>query len=173
MTIIAFAGSNSGKSINRQLIDYVVENFAESAEIITLTDYEVPIYKADLEVEEGIPEATKQLEKKLQPADKLIISVAENNGNLTAFFKNQLDWLSRHNRGFFKGKEILLLSTSPGPGGGANALAVAEKTLPFFAGKVVGKFSVKTFLKAFKDKKLIDQEIHDQLQQVVEQFLGR
>ena len=92
MKIIAFAGSNSSKSINHQLVSYAVK-LVENSEVINLNDYAVPIYSQDLENSEGIPQSIKYLCAKLSETNKLVISVCEHNGNISAFFKNILDEL--------------------------------------------------------------------------------
>ncbi len=113
MKIIAFAGSNSQHSINHQLVSFA-SSLMENSETIRLNDYTLPMYSIDVEQNEGIPNEVKRLAKDLAIADAYIISVSEHNGNVSAFFKNCLDWLSRHDRDFLKGKKIILLSTSPG-----------------------------------------------------------
>jgi len=67
--------------------------------------------------------------------DAFVISVAEHNSSVTAAFKNTLDWLSRTDKGYsnlLSGKTILLISTSPSPGGARTALANAETILRAF-----------------------------------------
>ena len=142
--ILAFAGSNSSTSINHKLVSTIADS-KEGIEVIKLTDYEIPIYSMDIETEKGIPAGVKDLDIKLQGYNELIISVAEHNGNLTAFFKNILDWLSRNNRNFLEGKKILLLGASPGQGAAGSARAVAEKTLPYFKGEVIKSIGFPTF----------------------------
>ena len=159
---IAFAGSNSSKSINHQIITYVASLTANTT-TIKLTDYEAPIYSTDLEEASGIPSGIVALNKKIATADRLIISVAEHNGNLTAFFKNIIDWLSRNDRDFLKGKEIILFSSSPGPGGAASALATAEKTLPYFGATIKNTLSIGNFYQVFEDGKINDTSILEQI----------
>jgi len=108
---IAFAGSNSSISINHQIVSYVA-TLSENTEVIRLTNYETPIYSYDIEKENGVPVGIIDLNNKLATADRLIISVAEHNGNLTAFFKNIIDWLSRNDKNFLNNKDIILLSCS-------------------------------------------------------------
>jgi len=61
MKILAFAASNSRRSINRQLVACATGMLAEQAgedaevEIIDLNDYEMPIYSIDRENEAGVP----------------------------------------------------------------------------------------------------------------------
>ena len=169
MKIIEFAGSNSSKSINHKLVSYAVK-LVENSEVIKLNDYVVPMYSQDLENSEGIPQSIKHLDAKLSESNKLVISVCEYNGNISAFFKNILEWLSRNNRDFLKNKQVVILSASPGGGGAQTALAITERTLPYFGAEVVSKVSVKGFNDIFKDGKIVDQELNNQLLKAINSF---
>ena len=169
MKTIGFAGSNNSASINHQLVSYAVKS-VENSEVIKLTDYSVPMYSQDLEKAEGIPQSIKNLDAKLSEADKLVISVSEHNGNISAFFKNILDWLSRYNRDFLNNKQVVILSASPGGGGAGIASTITEKTLPYFGAEVVSKLSVKGFYDIFKDGEIIDQELNNQLTKAMNSF---
>jgi NAD(P)H-dependent FMN reductase len=172
MKILAFAGSNSSESINHQLILYVEKLINEvETEIMRLTDYNIPLYGMDIEKNEGIPKGVIDLNNKIQEAKGIIISVAEHNGNLTAFFKNVIDWLSRYNRTFLEGKKILLLSTSPGQRGGASALEITQKVLSRFKGEIVAYYSLGNFNKVFKDGEIIDDESKGKLKQNIKLFI--
>ncbi len=170
MKIIAFAGSNSSKSINQQLATYAA-SLTPNTEVIQLTDYNTPIYSEDAESETGIPESIQRLNNKLSAADGFIIAVNEHNGNISAFFKNILDWLSRNQRDFLKDKKVVLLSTSPGGRGGASAIGIAQKTLPYFGATVVGTISIGNFYDVFKNGELIDSHLAESLKQTTLKLL--
>lgn len=166
MKTIAFSGSNSSKSINQQLVTYVA-SLINNSEVINLIDYDIPMYNIDIEENQGVPEDVKSLANKLATADNLIISVSEHNGNISAFFKNILDWLSRNNRSFLENKNIVILSSSPGKGGATSALKVTEKTIPYFSGNVVATLSIGSFYDNFKDGKIVNTEINQDLNDVI------
>ena len=166
MQIIAFAGSNSSKSINHQLVTYAATT-KPNTKVIRLTDYKLPMYNIDIEENDGIPNGVQKLDQELAKADAFIISVAEHNGNITAFFKNTLDWLSRNNRNFLEHKKVILLSTSPGKGGAASALQIAQKTLPYFKADVVGTLSIPSFFDNVKEGELINLELKQQLKEAL------
>lgn len=170
MMILAFAGSNSSKSINHQFIEYVASQLNEhNVEIIRLTDYDLPIYSIDIE-NNDFPENVRVLHKKLRTADGIIISVAEHNGNITAFFKSFVDWISRYDREFLKDKKWLLLSTAPGKRGGASALAIAKKTLDYFKGELIGTYSLSNFKSNLVNGELVDRFIKDEVNQLIKRF---
>lgn len=121
MKILSFPASNSRYSINRQLLNYA-ERFLTGFEIqrLDINDFEMPIYSEDREHAFGIPEQATAFVRNIASVDALLISFAEHNGNYTAAFKNIIDWCSRLDRNIYQGKRMLLLSTSPGPGGGSS-----------------------------------------------------
>ncbi len=144
--IIAFAGSSSKNSINKQLISYVASQFENVAyEILDLNDYEMPIYSADREKDNGIPQLAVNFYEKLGIADLILISLAEHNGAYSAAFKNIFDWTSRHNNKLFQQKPVLLMATSPGPRGGLSVLEMAKDRFPRHDANVVATFSLPSF----------------------------
>ncbi len=162
--IIAFAGSNSSKSINHQLLTYVASQI-DSAEVSlkTAAELDIPTYSMDIEENDGIPEKVQSLAKEIKESDGVIISVAEHNGNVTAYFKSVIDWLSRHDRHFLIDTPILLLSTSPGGGGAGSARAITEKTLPYFKGAVVASQGIGGFYDLFENGEIKDHGVREAL----------
>ncbi|MDN3651799.1 NAD(P)H-dependent oxidoreductase [Thalassotalea ponticola] len=173
MKIIAFAASSSSKSINKQLVTYAA-NMVDGAdvEVIDLNDYQLPLFSEDAEAELGKPELAQAFFDKIGSADALVISYAEHNGSYTAAFKNLFDWTSRVNMKVYQNKSMILLATSPGPGGAKSVLATAQQSAPFFDGIVKGTFSLPSFYDNFDVErgKLINEELNQQLQQVVSQL---
>jgi len=154
MKILAFAASNSRKSINKQLITYAATLLDDvEVEIIDINDYEMPIYSIDLEEAHGIPDAASRFLKKIEAADALLISFAEHNGNYTAAYKNLFDWASRENQKVYQGKPIVMLSTSPGPGGAKSVLSLATESAHFFNGQVKASLSIPSFYDHFDPDK--------------------
>lgn len=162
--IIAFAGSNSSDSINKQLATYtasLVEN--TQATVLDLNNFDLPIYSKDLEAKEGVPEnATKFLDL-LKEADGIIISLAENNGAYAAVFKNLFDWLSRAEQKNWLGKPMLLMATSPGARGGQSVLEMALERFPRHDAHIVGQFSLPSFGDNFSEGKLTNDELNKAL----------
>lgn len=151
--ILAFAGSNSPTSINHQLIRNVAGRITQhEVKIIKLQEKDFPLYSIVKE-KEGIPENVKLFYELILDHQALIISVNEYNANVSGFFKNILDWLSRVDRKFLQGKKILLMSTSPGKRGGASALEYCKSQFPRFGGEVVESFSLPQFYENFDSEK--------------------
>ena len=154
MKVIAFGASSSRASINKQLATYSANLAATTesnikVEVLDLNDFELPIFSQDKEKELGQPEAAKAFFNKLGESDAIIISFAEHNGSYTAAYKNLFDWASRINQKVFQSKPMLLLATSPGPGGAASVLAAAAGSAPYSAGDVKASLSIPSFFDNF------------------------
>lgn len=173
MKIIALAATSSSKSVNKHLVTYAASLVADSeVEVIDINDYELPLFSEDREAELGKPELAQQFFDKLGSGDVIMISFAEHNGSYTAAYKNLFDWTSRIDQKVFQNKSMILLSTSPGPGGAGSVLAAATASAPYFAGDVKGSFSLPSFYNNFdlESKTLTNPELQDQLTDVVNQL---
>jgi NAD(P)H-dependent FMN reductase len=166
MKVLAFAASSSSKSINRKLVAYAT-SLLEGAhtEIIDINDYELPLFSEDREAELGQPELAKAFLQKIGDSDAVIISFAEHNGSYTAAYKNIFDWASRINPKVFQHKPMVLLATSPGPGGASNVLAMATASAPYFEGDVKASLSIPSFYNNYDSEqgKINNDEINQQL----------
>jgi chromate reductase len=167
MKLLAFAASNSKKSINGQLINYVVSILDDvDAEILDLNDFEMPLFSIDRELEWGIPELAHRFYDKIGEADALLISHAEHNGAYTVAFKNLYDWTSRINSKVYQGKPLILLATSPGGRGASGVLATAVKSAPHYGGDLKASLSIPGFYGIFDTKvgKVSNPEIQSMLE---------
>jgi len=167
--IIAFAGSSSKTSINKQLVTYAARQFENaSVEVLDLNDYEMPVFSVDKQNENGIHKLATDFYEKIGSADLIVISFAEHNGNYSTAFKNVLDWTSRINAKTFQEKEMLLLATSPGARGGSSVLDIATKRFPFQGGIVKGSFSLPSFNDNFDTEKgITNEELKNQLLEII------
>jgi len=144
--IIAFGGSLSRNSINKQLAVYAANLFSNAhVEVLDLNDYDMPIFSVDREKEIGIHTLAQQFYDKIGSADLIVLSLAEHNGAYSSAFKNTLDWASRINNKTFQQKPMLLLATSPGPRGGSTVLEIAKNRFPFQGADLKGSFSLPNF----------------------------
>ncbi|NAS13058.1 NADPH-dependent FMN reductase [Poritiphilus flavus] len=151
-TILAFAGSNSSNSVNFKLVKYTATLVdPHQVQLLNMANFPFPMYSMDYEKEKGFSNSLIELKNDIQKAEGLIISVNEHNGNPSAYFKNLIDWLSRLERGFLKGKKVLLMSASPGQRGGVGALAVVSAIFGRFGAEVFGEFSLPRFNENFKE----------------------
>ncbi|SNR15123.1 NADPH-dependent FMN reductase [Tenacibaculum jejuense] len=166
--VIAFAGSNSKNSINKKLATFAASLLKSNEfKVLDLNDYELPLYSIDVEVENEFPEAAIKFNNELAESDAVIISLAEHNGSYTAAFKNLLDWVSRKDKTVFKNKPVLVLATSPGGRGGATVLNTALNSFPHFGADIKGSFSLPSFNDNFKEDKIVDSDLLNQLSEAV------
>ncbi|CAA0103396.1 2-hydroxy-1,4-benzoquinone reductase [BD1-7 clade bacterium] len=107
---------------------------------------------------------------KIGEADALLISYAEHNASYTAAYKNLFDWTSRIDMNVFQGKPMVMLATSPGPGGARNVLATATTSAPYFGGEVKAELSIPRFYDVFDTEKNVfkDPDTAAQLQQAID-----
>lgn len=170
MKILAFGGSNSKNSINKKLATYASSLFKEaSVEVLDLNDFALPLFSVDLEKEIGQPQLAKDFLDKIASADFLVVSLAENNGNYSAAFKNLFDWSSRQAKEVFQQKPMLLMATSPGGRGGATVLEIAKNAFPRFGADIKGTFSLPSFNDNFDAENMIisNPEFDTQLKNII------
>jgi|SRR5690554_2765169 len=155
MKIIGFAGSNSRKSINKQLVKFTLNQIKPpiTTEWLDITDYPLPIFGVDLEAKEGYSKEIQAFIDKIQTADGIVISLAEHNGSYTVAIKNLLDWCSRYQGKFFNNIPVFLMGTSPGAYGAKNVLGAAELRLPKFGANIIAVFSLPHFQDNFSPEK--------------------
>ncbi|MDT0557458.1 NADPH-dependent FMN reductase [Ichthyenterobacterium sp. W332] len=169
--IIAFAGSNSSASINKQLAVYasgLVDN--ASVEVLDLNDFELPLYGIDYELSHGIPDNAQKFLNEIKHSDGIVLSLAEHNGAYATVFKNLFDWMSRIDNKLWSDKPMLLMATSPGGRGGVTVLDIAKGRFPFMGGNIVGSFSLPSFGDNFSNGEIINQELKNLLLEEINLF---
>ena len=169
--IIAFAGSNSKASINKELVAYASNLvFNVDVSILDLNDFELPVYGIDFETNNGIPDNAHKFLEAIKSSDGIVLSLAEHNGAYATVFKNLFDWMSRIDGKLWSDKPMLLMATSPGGRGGASVLEIAKGRFPFMGGHIVAKFSFPSFFDNFKDGKIVNDELNLKLTEQVKLF---
>lgn len=170
MKIIAFGGSNSAQSINKHLATYAASLFENAdVEVLDLNDFAMPLFSVDLEKHVGQHELAKAFLAKIESADLLVVSLAENNGNYSSAFKNLFDWCSRIMKEIFQQKPMLLLATSPGARGGASVLEIANNALPRYGAQIKATFSLPVFNANFDlaENKISNAELDKELKDII------
>ena len=171
MKILAFAGSTSSTSINRELVKFVLKDFQdEEINLIDLNDFDMPVFSVDRE-KKGFPEETHHFLKAIEECDVIICSLAEHNRSYSAAFKNVFDWASRINVKVFQEKPMFLMSTSPGGYGGGNVMNTAKIFFPNFGADIKETFSQNKFYENFDlESGVINPEMLKELNSKVENF---
>lgn len=171
--IIAIGGSNSKASINRALAVFVANKVADAeVEVVDLSAHDLPMYGIDHEQTHGIPKEILDINKQLESAEGIVISLAEHNGSYAAAFKSAYDWLSRADKEVWKNKPMLLMATSPGGRGGQTVLESAEKSFPYMGANIITTYSLPFFGKNFSEEGIADEDKAKELKEKLALFEG-
>lgn len=174
--ILAFAGSARKGSFNKMLVKIAVRGAEATGAKVTyvdLRDFELPVYDADLEAAEGLPENALRFKSLLEEHDGLLIASPENNSTISALLKNVFDWASRRLPGEpayagFDGKVAAILAASPGALGGVRGLIHLRAVLETM--RVMVLPDQKTVPKAadafFADGTLKDKTSHEAVERI-------
>lgn len=145
-SILIFSGSIRKQSTNTKLAKAIAEALPEyggTPTLISLRDFPMPIYDGDLEVENGAPDAARNLAKLMSDHDGIIIVSPEYNAGPTPLLKNTLDWVSRikpaegERLSPFKGPVFALAGTSPGVIGTLRAMTATRSMLEVGFGTLI------------------------------------
>jgi NAD(P)H-dependent FMN reductase len=110
---------------------------------ISLADYPLPIYEADLESKSGPPQNAVKLKQMIMAHHGIFIASPEYSASIAPLLKNAIDWVSRvRERGdptyaAFKGRVFAIGSASPGALGGARSLMALRQILELGCGALV------------------------------------
>ncbi|KGJ04351.1 NAD(P)H-dependent FMN reductase [Paracoccus halophilus] len=114
-TILGLSGSLRRASFNSGLLRAAAELAPEGTTILPGSIREVPLYDADLEAADGLPQAVQKLQEQLRDADGLLLVTPEYNNGVPGVFKNAIDWMSRGDGlDHFKDKPVAVIGASPG-----------------------------------------------------------
>ena len=90
--IIGIVGTNSKRSTNRQLLQYMQKHFANKAEIELVEIKDLPVFNKP--ADRQVPELAKEIAAKIDAADGVIIATPEYDHSIPAVLMNALAWLS-------------------------------------------------------------------------------
>ena len=144
--ILVLPGSLRNGSHNVRLAALATKELALlDAEVsrISLEDYELPLFDADLAAASGPPSAALKLRQTLAAHRGVFITSPEYSASVTPLLKNAIDWVSRvRERGepsyaAFKGRVFALGSATSGGGGGIRSLMALRQILELGCGALV------------------------------------
>ena len=90
--LIAIVGTNSKRSTNRQLLQYMQKHFADKAEIELVEIKDIPVFNKP--ADKQVPEAVLDIVAKIEEADGVIIGTPEYDHSIPAVLMSALAWLS-------------------------------------------------------------------------------
>jgi chromate reductase len=111
--------------------------------LISLQDYPLPIYDADLDARTGQPANALSLKQMIMAHPGVFIATPEYSASVPPLLKNAIDWVSRvRERGdptyaAFKGRVFAIASASPGRAGGLRSLMALRQILELGCGAFV------------------------------------
>ena len=137
LRVLAFAGSTRRGSLNFRLAQAAAreaEALGAEVHLACLSDYPLPVYDADREASQGLPEAARAFKALLAAHDVWLIASPEYNGFFTPLLKNALDWATRREAGeprlaAFQDKVAAIMSATPGALGGIRGLPMLRLLL--------------------------------------------
>src|SRR3974390_404686 len=110
---------------------------------ISLVDYPLPIYEADIDARSGQPENAVKLKRMIQAHHGVFIASPEYSASVTPLLKNAIDWVSRvREKGdptyaAFKHRVFAIASASTGQHGGLRSLMALRQILELGCGAFV------------------------------------
>ncbi|MGE0650920.1 MAG: NADPH-dependent FMN reductase [Alphaproteobacteria bacterium] len=178
MKLIGISGSLRRDSFNTALLRAAKPLVPEGVELEAETIHGIPLYDADLEASEGIPERVSTLKDAVAGAQGLILVTPEYNNSVPGVFKNAIDWLSRPPddiKRVFGGKPVAIMGASPGGFGtilSQNAWLPILRTLgtnPWFGGRLYVSRAAGVF---GKDGRIATEAVEKQLREFLAGFVA-
>lgn len=171
MKLLGLVGTNSDRSTNRKLLQYIEQHFADKADIELVEIKELPIFNKPANRE--LPELVKELVAKIEAADGVIIGTPEYDHSIPAVLMNALAWVSY---GVYPllNKPVMITGASYGTLGSSRAQLQLRQILnaPELKATVLpDEFLLSHSLQAFDaNGELIDLETSQKLDAIFDDF---
>lgn len=181
--VLVFSGSLRTGSYSTRLAARAVKEFLQAgAEVswISLNDYALPLYDADLEAKSGVPDSALKLKRLMTSHEAIFISTPEYNASMPPLLKNVIDWVSRVRErneaplAAFRDRIFALGAASERPSGGVYALLALRQALTLGCGALVipEQMALGRAAEAFDPMDdFKDERDRAQLQRVVQRLL--
>ena len=172
LKFIGLVGTNSKKSTNRQLLQYMQKHFADKAEIELIEIKDIPIFNKPSDMQ--VPEIVKEIAAKIEAADGVIIGTPEYDHSIPAVLMSALAWLSYGIYPLLR-KPVMITGASYGTLGSSRAQLQLRQILdsPELKASVMpgSEFLLSHSLQAFdKNGDLIDLETIQKLDALFDDF---
>jgi chromate reductase, NAD(P)H dehydrogenase (quinone) len=138
LKILVIPGSLRTGSHNVRLAAAAAYEFAQAGADVTrisLGDFPLPIYDADLQAKSGVPKNAVNLKRMIGGHHGVLFVTPEYNSSVPALVKNTIDWITRvqdtnESRGqVFRERPFAIAAASAGRLGGTRALAALRLIL--------------------------------------------
>jgi chromate reductase len=169
--ILVFAGSIRTGALSGKLAAHAARELAllnADASLISLADYELPLYNGDLEKEQGVPENAKKLKGMMLAHEGVYIASPEYNASIPPLLKNAIDWVSRAKEPAgnpYKQCVFALGATSNGRFGGYRGLYHLRQSLELGLGALVipEQLAIAQAESAFDERGALKEEANQKL----------
>ena len=172
LKLIGLVGTNSKRSTNRQLLQYMQKHFADKAEIELVEIKDIPIFNKP--ADKKLPSIVTEIAEKIEAADGVIIGTPEYDHSIPASLMSALAWLSY---GIYPllNKPVMITGASFGTLGSSRAQLQLRQILdaPELKSSVMpgSEFLLSHSLQAFdKEGNLIDLETIQKLDALFDDF---
>ena len=172
LKLIGLVGTNSKRSTNRQLLQYMQKHFADKAEIELVEIKDIPIFNKP--ADKKLPAIVTEIAEKIEAADGVIIGTPEYDHSIPASLMSALAWLSY---GIYPllNKPVMITGASFGTLGSSRAQLQLRQILdaPELKSSVMpgSEFLLSHSLQAFdKEGNLIDLETNQKLDALFDDF---
>jgi chromate reductase, NAD(P)H dehydrogenase (quinone) len=144
--ILVIPGSLRTGSHNAKLAAVAAKELAlAGAEVtrISLEDYPLPLFDADLMTDSGLPPQAVQLKRMLMAHQGVFITSPEYSASVTPLLKNTIDWISRvrdsgePSYAAFKGRVFAIGAAANSGNGGVRSLMALRQILELGCGALV------------------------------------
>ncbi len=171
--LIALVGTNSDKSTNRNLLQYMASHFSTQAEIEVVEIKDLPLF--DKPADKVLPQSVRDLAEKIEAADGVIISTPEYDHSAPASLISALNWLS-YGVVPFVDKPVMITGASYGTLGSSRAQQHLRQMLdsPELKARIMpsSEFLLSHSLQAFDaNGNLVDAENVELLEGLFADFL--
>lgn len=126
MKLIGIVGTNSDRSTNRKLLQFIQRHFSDQATIELCEIKDIPAF--DEPEDKTPPVAVQELSNKITEADGVIISTPEYDHTIPAALKSVLEWLSYTTQPLID-KPVMVTGASLGSLGSSRAQAHLRQIL--------------------------------------------
>jgi chromate reductase, NAD(P)H dehydrogenase (quinone) len=137
--IVGVVGSLRKASVNRSLMNAIIEGKPENVSFELLEIGNLPLFNQDVEMA-NYPAEAQAAKDKIKAADGVIIATPEYNRSIPGVLKNFTDWTSRpYGHSAWPGKVVGVTGASGGPIGTALAQYHLKQILLYLNAKPLGQ----------------------------------
>ena len=171
LKLIAIVGTNSKRSTNRQLLQYMQKHFADKAEIELVEIKDIPVFNKP--ADKQLPDEILEIAAKIEASDGVIIGTPEYDHSIPAVLMSALAWLSY---GIYPllNKPIMITGASYGTLGSSRAQLQLRQILnsPEIKATVLpDEFLLSHSLQAFdQNGDLVDLDVIKKLDAIFDDF---